>query len=82
MAFLFLLSATLSLVNIFSVTQAKSAIYRARTILPQGMVFNLETSKSEGQMVEQAVPLSDLDGGTQARGLILSFADPEMSSDE
>lgn len=33
-------------------------------------------------MAEQAVPLNDLDGGTQAHCLILSFADPEMSSDE
>lgn len=33
-------------------------------------------------MAEQAVPLNDLDGGTQAHCLILSSADPGMSSDE
>lgn len=38
----FFFSLTPFLCNVFSATQAKSSIYRARTILPQGVVFNLK----------------------------------------
>jgi hypothetical protein len=73
-------SLTPFLHSIFNATQAKLAIYRARTFLPQGVGFNLKRpQRARGRWLSRQY-LGDLGRGTRIHSHIPSFTDPEMFS--